>query len=341
MSSKQNKKYRRAIFEYLKTGNSKEGKKYFESWFTGFIKDQKTGYYQPDEDEGKLEERIKSSIDRKIEYHSFKEKEIILNKEKRFFSAQFYLWAASVTLIMGLLSALYFYMNAEPEALNQVPVAVFNSSKATFGEKRKLTLQDGTIVYLNSGSEFRYPDRFSNERRDVYLTGEAYFQVSEDKTRPFVVHSGAIKTTVLGTSFNICAFDDQSELSVTVVSGKVKVDLESGSDSKAKTVLLTKNLEARYSKADQQLTHYRTNANESILWKDNVLNFNNKTLSEIEVILERWFNIEIRIIDDELGEYTYVGKHNNPTMYQILEALHFSTGIEYEIFENEVILKKK
>lgn len=339
MSKNDLKGRRKALIRFLKTGKNQEGKNYFERWFIKLVTDKQLDHYQSEKDEVILKNRIKKSIDSKIKKHEFKTIDLNSGKRTKLNPRPVLIWAASVTVLIGIVSAFYFYAGPESNIQLQSSSIVYKSSKAAFGEKRKLILEDSTVVFLNSGSEFRYPENFSKNTREVYLSGEAFFKVSKDKNRPFIVNSGDVKTTVLGTSFNVQAFQDQSDVKITVVSGKVRVNLASDYQMNKGSILLTKNLEARYSKDKGQITRYETDASSAVLWKDNVLNFNNQSLTDIAVALERWFNVEIVIEDDKLHEYSYVGQHVNPTLYQILEALHFSTAIDYEIHDKKVILK--
>ncbi|MFR1240329.1 MAG: FecR family protein [Butyricimonas faecihominis] len=121
---------------------------------------------------------------------------------------------------------------------------IYNKLSVPRGGEYRIELEDGTKVWINSASRLRYPVVFSDDTREVYLEGEAYFEVQRDEARPFIVHSGEQKVTVLGTSFGISCYASEANDYTTLVSGKVKVDFERGKQS----FVLEPGMQVAYSK---------------------------------------------------------------------------------------------
>ena len=141
-------------------------------------------------------------------------------------SVQFYRVAASIAFLI-IAATVALYMGG---VFNKSPKVSAWSEKATIaGQKSIITLYDGTTITLNAGSKLKYPKSFQGDTREVYLEGEAYFEVAHNPDKPFIVHSGKFTTIDLGTAFNIKAFSDENDFKVSLISGKVSV---SKSDSK-------------------------------------------------------------------------------------------------------------
>lgn len=197
----------------------------------------------------------------------------------------FWAAAAGIVLLLGVLGI----MQRRP-AGEQVNTAMAERS-AGAGETIQVTLPDGSVVWLNAGSTVSYPATFSSDKRAVFIDGEAYLEVQQDPERPFLVHTGKVITTVLGTSFNVAAYAADQQVEVTVLTGKVSLSTTSGS---APGTLLTPGQQAACT-ADGKLVAFRENidAAESILWKDHKMIYNGKRLSQVIASLEHWHDVKI------------------------------------------------
>src|SRR5690606_7625428 len=127
-------------------------------------------------------------------------------------------WLAAACLLICL-SAGFFILNRN--IFRQSELLVVHTG---FREVKELLLSDGTKVWVNANSRLKYPKRFENDKREIVLEGEAFFKVKRDEQRPFIISSKGIRTTVLGTSFNISSYAGDEEVKVTVISGKVAVE---------------------------------------------------------------------------------------------------------------------
>lgn len=162
--------------------------------------------------------------------------------------------------------------------------AVTNKLDIPAGGQYRLTLPDGTKVWLNSSSSLTYPTAFTGSKRKVSLSGEAYFEVAKDKHHPFIVETSKQTTEVLGTHFNINAYPTETKTKTTLLEGSVKVIYQS------KDYLLKPGQQAAIGTT---LSIAQVNTEEVIDWKNGVFNFNDKDLRSIMHLLERWYDIEV------------------------------------------------
>jgi ferric-dicitrate binding protein FerR (iron transport regulator) len=153
----------------------------------------------------------------------------MINKKVIFISQSanfWYYWKkiAAILLIPLLLgNLLYFAFRDNSNVATQEPI--YNELFAAFGTRSALKLSDGTSVWLNSGSSIKYPDRFIGNKRTVYLKGEAYFEVESDLKRPFIVETSSLSVKATGTKFNVSGYTSADVAEVTLVCGKVEVNL--------------------------------------------------------------------------------------------------------------------
>ena len=163
------------------------------------------------------------------------------------------------------------------------------------GKDYELVLSDGTVVLLNADSKITFPTRFAGENRTVKLVGEAYFKVSKNKHRPFIVETGNLYTKVLGTEFNLKAYP-HSDVNVTLIKGSVAVNAE------GKEVMLKPGQNAEYSE-DKDIEVTTVDTEGYIQWKDGYFYFDNVPLIDVVRDLGRWYNVNIEIRNNSLMSY--------------------------------------
>ena len=205
------------------------------------------------------------------------------------------------------------------------------------GQKVSTTLPDGTKVKLNAGSKLITPERFGAEQREVTLVGEAFFEVAENREKPFIIHTADLNVVVLGTSFNIDAYTlNKDHMSVAVATGKVRVSASSDSSEAIELI------------PGQMLTHARKTGvmkvqnfdwDKELAWKDNVLVFKNDNIDTILSELKRWYGVEIRLDKAIAKDKYFTGKYDNPTLVAVLKGLSFVYDFEYTINNKKVIIK--
>lgn len=190
-------------------------------------------------------------------------------------------WAA-VASIAALLGALFLWQQ-RPAGTSSV--AAMTERSAGIGRTLQVQLEDGTVVWLNAGSTLRYPATFAADKREVFIEGEAYLEVSQDAGRPFSVRTGDVVTKVLGTSFNITAYPGDRQVEVTVLTGKVSLG----------NTVLTQGQQAACTQNGAVVAFSKQiDAAEAILWKDHKVVYNGKRLAQVAASLERWYGVEIR-----------------------------------------------
>ncbi|MDP9080806.1 MAG: FecR family protein [Bacteroidota bacterium] len=160
-----------------------------------------------------------------------------INKQKNTTNKLYYVKiAAAAAVLIGAFLLLYRYLPAQhPETAT----IVFSTVTTQRGERKIIKLTDGSVIYLNAGSFVRLPSAFNGPLREIYFEGEAFFEIAKDKNHPFIVHTGKTRTRVLGTSFNITARNNQPEITVALITGKVAF-----TDGKEKSDLLPGHLVA-------------------------------------------------------------------------------------------------
>ena len=245
---------------------------------------------------------------------------------------------AAILFIPLLLSSLLYF--AKQLNRNEETKSISYSEIYTpMAAKTKFLLPDSTIVWLNSDSKLIFPTSFTGKTREVSLTGEGYFEVSENPDVPFIVKTAKINVTALGTSFNVMAYPDDHEVKTTLVSGKVKVDkISTGTYFNLKpscqVVLDTNTGKMLVSQVD---TRFYTS------WKDGKLIFRNEPLEIVVHKLERWFNCTIYIEDSELKNFRYTGNIEMETLRELLELINITTPVKstYNQETREIWLEPK
>ena len=205
------------------------------------------------------------------------------------------------------------------------------------GEYR-LVLSDGTRIYLNAESSLRFPDVFGDERK-VYLTGEAYFEVSKDPKHPFIVQTETIDVQVLGTHFNVDAYRNNPEVKTTLLTGSVAVSNKSNSVR----MILKPNEIAIYNKVGNKLTRQVTkNAKDEISWRDGEFIFDNLPLGEIARELSNSFDTPIHIADTSLQSYRISARfRNGEDLETILSVLHHAGYFNYSQNNKQIVITTK
>jgi len=196
------------------------------------------------------------------------------------------------------------------------------------GESAEVVLADQTRVWLNSGATLKYPTHFGEDQRDVELTGEAYFDVQQDRQKPFFVNTSNVRVNVLGTSFNVEAFSDANTVNVTLVEGRVKLETPEG--ELLSELKPTERASYNISKKEVHVTNVDTKLYTS--WKEGIIYFKNESLGTIARQLEQWYNLEIVFEEPSLKEQKYTGTIlKNKPVDQILDILKFTIDVTYEM----------
>lgn len=207
------------------------------------------------------------------------------------------------------------------------------------GERIQMMFQDGTRVYINSDSHLKYPKKFGLTSREVYLQGEAYFVVSKNKQRPFIVNLDGPAIHVLGTSFDVQAYPENKDIIVCLDEGHVNLTLPSD-----KKYPLRPGEKLVYNKVSSQCTiSGNANSSTSSLWKQNVIAFKDTPLAEVIKVLNRWYNVNFKVEDAAAWNVRYTITSENTLLEKVLHDLEKIAPLkfEYNESEKEVIVKSK
>ena len=214
---------------------------------------------------------------------------------------------------------------------------VYHTLKVPYGKRFNILFSDGSKVSLNSGSILRYPVKFlSNQKREVFLQGEAYFDVAEDKSNLFVVNSEGINVEVYGTKFMVKNYSEDFTSDIVLVSGSVKIQ-----NSLNKTSLLLKpGHKGSVNKVDFKITETKVNTKIYTSWIDGEVIFRMETFDQILKKLERLYNVTIiNNREESLNElFNAAIDVNNEDIEMVLEYFNKIYNIEYKIFNNKIII---
>ena len=211
----------------------------------------------------------------------------------------------------------------------------YNTLRVPRGGEYSITLSDGTFVYLNAESELRYPVKFVGEDRQVYLSGEAYFDVVHDKTHPFVVDVKNSTVRVLGTSFDVRAYADEDEVLTTLVQGSVR--FSAGKES----VILGPGEQAVLDKSGRVETR-EVDTYLYTAWKDGVFAFKRQRLEEIMKVVARWYDVNVFWENVSQKEVTFTGKMKRYDDFsKVVEMLEMTGNTEFMIKENNIFIREK
>ncbi|WGQ10058.1 FecR domain-containing protein [Pedobacter gandavensis] len=199
-------------------------------------------------------------------------------------------------------------------------------------QNKQITLPDGSKVWLNEGSKLEYPKAFNGKSRAVYLSGEAYFDIQHDRSKPFLIHTGKLLTTVLGTAFNIKS--DAQMLVVTVTRGKVKVE----DDGKLLSIL-TPNQQVSVNLSNSAITEKTVDAKAVINWKDSDLLFDDITFADAALQLQQHFQVRIAFNNEQLKHCRFSGSAlNGDNLEKILKVICAFNNATWETRPDGIIM---
>jgi ferric-dicitrate binding protein FerR (iron transport regulator) len=231
---------------------------------------------------------------------------------------------------LGYLSSWLLSGPVLPEA--NVPVLEYVEHKTIPGVKSHLTLSDGSLVILNSGSKLSYIKNFEKGSREVFLKGEAFFSIAKDSLRPFIVNSRETTTIALGTSFNVKAYDGET-LDISLLTGKVAVNND-GLIEEAVTLVPGEALKINTEK--EQLVKRSFNPDLVIGWTKKWIFFERTPLLEAIRVLENWYGVQIQTMRQPKDQVLLSGKFQNETLENVLEGLKFSARFDFKIDKENV-----
>ena len=268
-----------------------------------------------------------------------------INPVKRNFG---FIWKAAAILLI-ISSSLYVYRSS----IQQHTKPVYQVLNTLPGNRKILTLPDGTTVTVNSNSKLSFPAHFSDSTREVFLTGEAFFDVHKDHMHPFVIHTGKMNIRVLGTAFNVKAYPNDKFSETTLIRGIIQVTL---TDRPADRITLkpTEKLIVNYltdHANETKATPLKTNSLAQITylqkqdstivetsWLQNKLIFKDQDFETLSNTLERRYNINFQFENDEIKQLRFTGSFENETITEVLNALQLIERFRYKKTEDKIVI---
>ncbi|NQX56632.1 FecR family protein [Pedobacter panaciterrae] len=294
---------------------------------TGYFNDEKSGANNIDA----VFEKIKQQI-------TIPEPKPIQNIEKPI-KRNFVSWyriAAVIAFCTCSFAAYHFFIPDNPAGKNDT--TEWKVLQTPSRDKSKIILEDGTEINLNAKSQLKYPASFSGKTREVYLNGEAFFDVKKDPDHPFIIHTKHMRIKVLGTAFDVKVYEDDSFIETTLVRGLIQVTLN---NKPAEKIILKPN--QKFTIADKNsvnytitpLTYYNSmdSSNNNIMetsWLNDRLAFKNQTFVSIARDAERKYGVEIRFNDEKKKDYTFTGKFEKESIDELLNALSYIEDFSYK-----------
>jgi transmembrane sensor len=256
-----------------------------------------------------------------------------LSDTKTFSLSVFYKLAAAAVVIIAIGIGAFVYQSYREPA----QIAMIDKFNGT-GMRSMITLPDGTRVWLNAESKISYPESFEGDKRDVHLSGEAFFNVSHDAEKPFYIHLNKAAIRVIGTSFNVKAYSNEESIQTSVVSGKVAFLSRRGEVKASDSVLLVKNNKVTYTIASGDMRTETTNTLDDKEWINGKLIYKSETLESITRQLERTFGKKVTIKDAKVGQYRFTGTFDESSLDEIMRYLAMTRPFKYTITEKTLVI---
>ncbi|MCG8309419.1 MAG: FecR domain-containing protein [Cytophagales bacterium] len=283
---------------------SNENQQLFDSY--------KATWYEMDRVKGKTSKDIDSEWARLEQAIDFEGRTIRINAK----FTHVYRYAAAILMIAVSAFLIYYFLsNRGTEQL------------VARAQIEEVKLSEGSKVTVNSNSTFTYPKKFEKDKREVELSGEAFFEVAMDPERPFIIHTGDIRVEVLGTSFNVKAYEHHRQIEVTVSSGKVAVYPQQNPDDR---VVLVKGQKAIFHKSS---TKIEKSLNEDInfnSWKTKVIIFEDAPMPEVIRIINEIYKSDLMLIGDRLDECPVTTTFDNQSLESVLNVLRSTLDLTIE-----------
>lgn len=273
-------------------------------------------------DEQKRAAYAEKHLYRKIEVEKTKELRITRKHTWMKYAAIF----AILMLLGGAFSYVYFHTNLNTEMMIVT---------APEGSIKKIVLPDGSKVWLNHQAMLKYPRQFSPRERNVFLEGEAYFEVSKNREKPFIVESEAMRIRVLGTVFNFKSYKNRHVAEATLIEGEIEVK----GNNEEGMIILAPGQKAELDRTSRRLKVKQVEAKLDAVWHDNLIPFEKANIFAIAKVLERFYDVKIILSPDIQSDKTYSGVlKKKDTIESVLNSLKNSIPINYKIVGNNIFI---
>ncbi len=274
--------------------------------------------------------KLPASINELSAFNTVLKKTGLHSSRKRWIN--FTIQVAAVLMLSIIFSGVYSFLKNDSNktlALNQ---PIYREVKAAFGTQAKVELADGTTVYLNSGSKLRFPESFANqELRKVSLDGEGYFAVTKNPEQPFVVEVNNLNVKVLGTTFDVDAYQGNDDVKVVLVEGSVLLQGKT-KDGSEEILNLSPDQIATLNRTNNSLSKAEVkNMNKYTGWINGKIIFVDDPIETVVNKLGKWYNVDIIIADKKLSNYSFTATFMDESLEQILDVLSLTSSMTYKI----------
>lgn len=239
-------------------------------------------------------------------------------------------WAVAAMVCLSVVGVWYWSWEQVPQ-----PAAVsMRTVSNPLGQKSRLKLPDGTLVNLNAGSTLTFPEKFTEDVRQVTLQGEAYFQVVHRTQQPFVLETGTLQIKVLGTTFNARAFADERAISISLIAGQVQVTHPTGNWN----MLLQPG--ERLTFDERSGLPKKDSFDQELVagWVSGLLIFDNVPFGEFVKRLEQWYGVQIVVSAAPSAQWRVNGRFDNDSLEEVLLGVQFTYGLDFQINGKQVTL---
>ena len=219
--------------------------------------------------------------------------------------------------------------------------SAYNTVIVPYGKRTQITLSDNSNIWLNSGSKLIYPAKFEKNVREVYLEGEAIFEVSHNSEQPFFVITKNTEVKVLGTVFDVCAYNDDATTSTILEKGSIELKYNNNSLLNKQKVVMVPGTIAVYDPKAQQLEQTKVNTHVYTSWREGYFVFEKQTLGDILKKISRYYDVSIELQDNTLETETFTGNLDlRNSAVQVLEVIGEIINAKIESKENKIIITR-
>lgn len=267
---------------------------------------------------------------------------------------KFFLWPARVAAILLVCLTVAYFINekTQPGPVPKIASGQFLQTRQTpKAQKSTILLSDGTKVIMNADTRLRFPKEFSGNTREVYLTGEAFFDVAHKDHQPFIIHTDKINIKVLGTEFNVKSYPGDSSTETTLIHGLIEVTLNDRPDDRIilkpkEKLIVSGSTEKKTSSQIEKLPqghsaellisnlHYIPDSDSAVVetsWIDNKLVFQDESFAKLAEELGRKYDVDIRFSNNAIKNYRFTGVFEKETITEALEALKLTENFKYKM----------
>lgn len=266
------------------------------------------------------------------------------------------LWLKIAAVVVVVLGSVLLYVSYNNFKKSEPTKEVFTWATKS-GERKKIRLNDGTVVLLNARSSLSIIKGFNKDKRAVNLVGEAFFDVAHNKDKPFQVHTSDFNINVLGTAFNVKAYPDEITSEATLIRGSITMEAVNGNGGpitlkpSQKVTFYRTQLAPKKAKLSRPsltrpeiaINHYTLIKDSTIVetaWTKNRIEIYDQDFDEIKAVLEKWYNVKIKFTNSDVEKYRFTATFGDETIEEVLSALQGVEYFKYEIKGNQVIISK-